>query len=269
MDAIAATGADAIDVPAGPVDFAVALPEGAGGLAQLLDDEADSFAHVFEQQLEPAEIGKLSTVCRAFRSIAQGVWAGPFARAGSKLHLTMNEWEPHGKQGTKDVLNKYKKIKLKPRMVVTRDIPVDLAKPDGPTFRGRVDVKWGSALNTEGSAVRVDLMCANTSIVREKLVGYQPFFRMGKKDAMEIAPLDFHLGNTLSRHDSPFGLYQLRVRMDAYVYRNADTNTSGTYRTYEYTTPAFHIAGPSGIPKPNSARQKELLEGGGKRSRFS
>jgi len=260
---------DAIDVPAGPVDFAVALPEGGGGLALLLDNEADSFAHVFEQQLEPAEIGKLSTVCRAFRSIAQGVWAGPFARTGSKLHLTMNEWEAHGKQGTKDVLNKYKKIKLKPRMVVIRDIPVDPAKPLGPTFRGRVDVKWGSALNTEGSAVRVDLVYANTSLVREKLVPYQPFFHKNRKDAEEIAPLNFHLGKTLSRHDSPFGLYQLRVRMDAYVRRDTDTDKSHAYNTYEYTTPPFHIAGPSGIPKPNSARQKELLDGGGKRSRFS
>lgn len=261
---------DAIDVPPGPVSFDVALPEGGGGLAQLLYDEADSFAHVFEQQLEPAEIGKLSTVCRAFLSIAQAGWTGPYALAGSKLHLTMNEWEAHGKQGTKDVLNKYKKIKLKPRMVVMRDIPVDPAKPHGDTFRGRVDVKWGSALNTEGSAVRVDLVCANTSLVREKLVSYQQFFRNGKKDAMEIAPLDFHLGKTLSRHDSPFGLYQLRVRMDAYVHRDTDTDTaSGTYNTYEYTSPAFHIAGPSGIPKPNSARQKELLDSGGKRGRFS
>ncbi len=260
---------DAIDVPAGSVDFAVALPEGNGGLAQLLDEGAESFADVFERQLEPAEIEKLSTVSRAFLSIARSIWEGPYARAGSKLHLTMNEWEPHGKQGTKDVLNKYKKLKLKPRMVVMRDIPVDPTKPLGPTFRGRVDVKWGSALNTEGSAVRVDLVCANTSLVREKLVDYQPFFQKNRKDAWEIAPLNFHLGSTLSRHDSPFGLYQLRVRMDAYVRRDTDTDTSGTCRTFEYTTPAFHIAGPSGIPKPNSARQKELLEAGGKRSRFS
>ena len=260
---------DAIDVSPGPVNFDVALPEGDGSLAQLLDAEADSFAHVFEQQLEPAEIAKLSTVCRAFRSIAQSVWEGPYARAGSKLHLTMNEWEAHGKQGTKDVLNKYKKIKLKPRMVVMRDIPTDPAKPLGPTFRGRVDVKWGSALNTEGSAVRVDLMCANTSLVREKLVEDQQFFRMGKKGTEEIAPLEFHLGKTLSRHDTPFGLYQLRGRMNAYVRRATDTDKSHVYNTYEYTTPAFHIAGPSGIPKPNSARQKELLDSGGKRSRFS
>jgi len=123
-------------------------------------------------------------------------------------------------------------------------------------------------VNVDGSAIRVDLVYANTSLVREKIHAYSPLFRKGKKDVVEIAPLSFHLGNTLSRHDTPFGLYQLRIRVDAYIETDPDSK-GGLYNTYEYKTPAFHIVSPASVNKPDSARQKELLEGGGKRSRFS
>lgn len=252
----------AIDPPAGSINFDDLLLDVD---PVLIKDNCQEFAHCFEERLDPGVFARLAAVCRAFRKVVQC--------GGSKLHLTVNDWEAHGKQGTKDALNKYKKIKLKPRMVAMRDIPVDPAKPLGATFRGRVDVPWGGAVYVDGCCVRVDLVLANTSLVREKLVMDQPFFCKGKRgDELEIAPLDFYLGKTLSRHDSPFGLYQLRVRMDAYIQPNPDVGAyanGGILKTYEYTTPAFHIVGPNAIPKPNSARQKELLDGGGKRGRFS
>lgn len=227
---------------------------------QLLEDEAQAFADVFVQTLEPADLAKLSTVCRAFWEI------GKKANETGRLRLDMKEWEPHGRQGHKPVLNKYKKMKLIPRMVVPRQIPTDPNKPDGPTFLGRVDVPHGSAVNTEQTSVDVALVFAGTNKVIEKLHSQSFFMYDQKKEKHVIRPLEFKLGSTLSRHHSPFGLYQLRIVLT--VERTGYT-TPETHELYTYKSPTFNIVTADAIPKPGSDRDKALCAAGPKRARFS
>ena len=90
----------AIDPPAGSINFDDLLLDVD---PVLIKDNCQEFAHCFEERLDPGVFARLAAVCQAFRKVVQC--------GGSKLHLTVNDWEAHGKQGTKDALNKYKKIK--------------------------------------------------------------------------------------------------------------------------------------------------------------
>ena len=224
----------------------------------LISDRQDEFADVFERTLDPALLGRLSTVCKTFKELADTV----NRRAG--LRLEMHEWEPHGTQGHKPVMDKYKKVCLRPRMVVPRHIPVDVNKPDGPTFLGREDVPFGSAVDTELTAIRVDLMVAGTNRVREKMLHNEAFFFWDtREEKYKIKKLNMKLGKTLSRHDTPYGIYELRMILTV-----ERLDCDGPARTFECRTPAFSIVTRNAIPAPGSDKDVELRKAGGKRSRY-
>jgi len=223
----------------------------------LISDRQDEFADVFERNLDPALLGRLSTVCNTFKDLATTI------KARGGLRLEMNGWEPHGMQGHKPVMDKYKKVCLQPRMVVPRQIPVDVNKPDGPTFLGREDVPFGSAVDTEHTDVRVDLMVAGTNRVREKMLLKDSFFFWDtREEKYKIKKLRIGLGKTLSRHDTPHGIYELRMILTVERF-----DIDGPSRTFECRTPPFSIVTRSAIPEPGSDKDLELRKAGGKRSR--
>lgn len=223
----------------------------------LISDRQDEFADVFERNVDPALLGRLSTVCRTFEALAKTI----SRRAG--LFLDTSEWEAHGMQGHKPVMDKYKKVRLQPRMVVPRQIPTDADDPHGPTFVGREDVPFGSAVNTEATDIRVDLMVAGTNRVREKgLHNGSFFFWDPREEKYKIKKLNIKLGKTLSRHDSPHGVYELRMILTVERY-----DCDGPSRTFECRSPAFGIVTRNAIPAPGSDKDLQLRKGGGKRSR--
>lgn len=223
----------------------------------LISDRVDEFADVFERTLDPALVGRLSTVCKAFQSVAQTI------NRTAALRMELHNWEPHGSQGYKPVLDRYKKVCLQPRMVVPRQIPVDVNKPDGPTFLGRESVPFGSAVDVERTEVRVDLMVAGTNRVREKNLHTDLFFFWDtREEKYKIKKLRIKLGKTLSRHDTPHGIYELRMILTVERYDH-----DGPSRTFECRTPAFSIVTRNAIPAPGSDKDVELRRAGGKRSR--
>jgi|SaaInlV_125m_DNA_1040241.scaffolds.fasta_scaffold13462_3 hypothetical protein len=223
----------------------------------LISERQDEFADVFERNVDATLIGRLSTVCRAFKEVAKTI----NGRAG--LRLDMNECEAHGMQGHKPVMDKYKKVHLQPRMVVPRHIPTDADDPHGATFLCREDVPFGSAVDTEATDIRVDLMVAGTNRVREKGLHCGSFFFWDpREEKYKIKKLNIKLGKTLSRHDSPHGVYELRMILNVGRY-----NSEGPSRTFECRTPPFGIVTRNAIPTPGSDKDMQLLKGGGKRSR--
>ena len=235
-------------------------------LHALLYDDTQNTAlrQVLTAQLAVKELAVLVQVCTAFRSwlvdTGAQLFLGVTGDNAAGEHRVLRPWQPHLLLNGQPAMCKKKAVFVTPCVYSCY----------GRTADGRQmvsAVRPGASIDTERSGLTLRLVRASTRDEAEVL-GMQnvPLFakkkpRKGKGGAFyDTYPMGVHIEQTLSRHESPPGMYRLEVAVHL-VHRDTHKATDA----YTYTSDAFYVVA---APPRTAAAARARREQPHKRSRL-